>query len=184
MEKNVSNKFKTEDSRKNKVKNSNIKQKSKKNDKPLNEKDLYTVRETLKSMNMKLSPGQEDLVIQIFKFIVVGGIATVIDWIIYFVLYHFIKIEPIIANIISFAVSVVYNYWASCKYVFKVNKEKSRARQFVEFIVFAVIGLLINEVIIWGLHNELEWNAMLVKIIATAIVMVFNFVTRKKFLEK
>jgi putative flippase GtrA len=179
----MSNRIKTKES-KEKKKINNTSKNIKKEKKAIDDETLSTVRSELKKKNISLNKQQEELMIQIFKFIVVGGIATVIDWIIYFVLYHFIKIEPIIANIISFAVSVVYNYWASCKYVFKVNKEKSRARQFVEFIVFAVIGLLINEVIIWGLHNELEWNAMLVKVIATAIVMVFNFVTRKKFLEK
>ena len=179
----MSNRIKTKES-KEKKKVNNTSKNNKKENKVIDDETLSTVRSELKKKNISLNKQQEELMIQIFKFIVVGGIATVIDWIIYFVLYHFIKIELIIANIISFAVSVVYNYWASCKYVFKVNKEKSRARQFVEFIVFAVIGLLINEVIIWGLHNELEWNAMLVKIIATAIVMVFNFVTRKKFLEK
>ena len=179
----MSNRIKTKES-KEKKKVNNTSKNNKKENKAIDDETLSTVRNELKKKNISLNRQQEELMIQIFKFIVVGGIATVIDWIIYFVLYHFIKIEPIIANIISFAVSVVYNYWASCKYVFKVNKEKSKARQFIEFIVFAVIGLLINEVIIWGLHNELEWNAMLVKIIATAIVMVFNFVTRKKFLEK
>ena len=179
----MSNRIKTKES-KEKKKETNTSKNNKKENKAIDDETLSTVRSELKKKNISLNKQQEELMIQIFKFIIVGGIATVIDWIIYFVLYHFVKIEPIIANIISFAVSVVYNYWASCKYVFKVNKEKSRARQFVEFIVFAVIGLLINEVIIWGLHNELEWNAMLVKIIATAIVMVFNFVTRKKFLEK
>ena len=178
----MSNRIKTKES-KEKKKVNNTSKNNKKENKAIDDETLSTVRNELKKKNISLNRQQEELMIQIFKFIVVGGIATVIDWIIYFVLYHFVKIEPIIANIISFAVSVVYNYWASCKYVFKVNKEKSRTRQFVEFIV-AIIGLLINEVIIWGLHNQLDWNAMLVKIIATAIVMVFNFVTRKKFLEK
>ena len=180
----MSNRIKTKEAKEKKKVTNTSKNNKKVEKKAIDDETMSTVRNELKKKNITLNRQQEELMIQIFKFIVVGGIATVIDWIIYFVLYHFIKIEPIIANIISFAVSVVYNYWASCKYVFKVNKEKSKARQFVEFIVFAVIGLLINEVIIWGLHNELEWNAMLVKIIATAIVMVFNFVTRKKLLEK
>lgn len=172
----MSNKIKSKDSKKNRV-NSTKKQ-------SIKDKDMDTVRETLKSMNMKLNPDQEDLVIQIFKFIVVGGIATIIDWIIYFVLYHFFKIVPLIANILSFSVSVIYNYWASCKYVFEVTKEKSKFRLFIEFIIFALIGLGLNELIIFGLYNKAGWNAMLVKIIATIIVMVFNFITRKKFLEK
>lgn len=176
----MSNKIKTKDSKKNKIKNKNTNT----NKKVVKEKDMDVVRDTLKSMNMKLNPAQEDLIIQIFKFIVVGGIATVIDWVIYFVLYHFVKLEPLVGNIIAFAVSVTYNYWASCKYVFNVTKDKSKFRLFIEFIIFAIIGLGINELIIFGLHNKAGWNAMLVKIIATAIVMVFNFITRKLFLEK
>ena len=174
----MSNKFKTKESRQNKVKKDNN------NKKVVKEKDMDTVRQTLKSMNMKLNPAQEDLIVQIFKFLVVGGIATLIDWAIYFVLYHFLKVAPLIANIISFSISVIYNYWASCKYVFKVTKDKSRLRLFIEFIVFAVIGLGINEIIIFALYNKAGWNAMLVKVLATIIVMTFNFITRKKFLER
>ena len=129
----MSNRIKTKKS-KEKKKVNNISKNNKKENKAIDDETLSTVRSELKKKNISLNKQQEELMIQIFKFIVVGGIATVIDWIIYFVLYHFVKIEPIIANIISFAVSVVYNYWASCKYVFKVNKEKSRARQFVDFL--------------------------------------------------
>lgn len=142
------------------------------------------IDETLKNMNIKINKQQKELLIQIFKFVIVGGIATLIDWFIYFILYRFIKIDPLIANIISFSVSVTYNYWASCKYVFNVTKRKSKHRLFIEFIIFSLIGLGINELLIFCLHTKLLWNAMLVKVLATAIVMVFNFVTRKMFLEK
>ena len=149
------------------------------------DKDLNKlIDETLKSNNIKLNKKQKELLIQIFKFIIVGGIATLIDWIIYFILYRFIHIEPIIANIFSFSISVVYNYIASCKYVFNVKKDKDRKKLFVIFIIFSLIGLGINELLIYLLHNKLLWNAMLVKIIATVIVMVFNFISRKIFLEK
>ena len=148
-------------------------------------KDLNKlVEDTLKSNNIKLNKQQKHLLIQIFKFIIVGGIATIIDWIIYYVLYRFIKIDPLIANIISFSISVVYNYYASCKYVFVVTKNKSKHKLFIEFVIFSLIGLGINELLIYGLHSKLLWNAMLVKIIATIIVMIFNFISRKIFLEK
>lgn len=142
------------------------------------------LQELLKEKNISVAPNQIDLLVQIFKFIIVGGIATLIDWVIYFILYKIVKLNPLYANIISFSISVIYNYIASCKYVFKVDTSKSKSRRFIEFITFALIGLLINELLIFGLVTKLKWNAMLVKIIATAIVMVFNFVTRKKFLEK
>ena len=179
----MSNRRKTKEERE--LKKKNTKERINKNTK-IDKKDetTSTVESVLKSMNIKLDPARESLLIQIFKFVIVGGIATIIDWLIYFILYKFIKLEPIIANIISFSVSVIYNYYASCKYVFKVNKEKSKTRQFTEFIIFSLIGLGINELLIFIFVNKLSWNAMLVKILATLIVMVFNFITRKKFLEK
>lgn len=179
----MSNRRKTKEERE--LKKKNTKERINKNTKiDKTDETTSTVESVLKSMNIKLDPARESLLIQIFKFVIVGGIATIIDWLIYFILYKFIKLEPIIANIISFSVSVVYNYYASCKYVFKVNKEKSKTRQFTEFIIFSLIGLGINELLIFIFVNKLSWNAMLVKILATIIVMVFNFITRKKFLEK
>ena len=179
----MSNRRKTKEERENKIKKN--KERINKNTKiDKTDETTSTVESVLKSMNIKLDSTRESLLIQIFKFVIVGGIATIIDWLIYFILYKFIKLEPIIANIISFSVSVIYNYYASCKYVFKVNKEKSKTRQFTEFIIFSLIGLGINELLIFIFVNKLSWNAMLVKILATLIVMVFNFITRKKFLEK
>ena len=150
------------------------------------EKDKLTllVEDTLKDKNIKLKQNQIDLCMQIFKFIIVGGIATIIDWLIYFILCQFVKIDPLISNIISFSVSVVYNYWASCKYVFNVTNKHSKGKQITVFIVLSALGLGINELLIFALNTNLHWNYMLVKILATIIVMIFNFITRKIYLEK
>lgn len=138
----------------------------------------------LKVFHINVSEKTEKLLLQIFKFIIVGGTATIIDWAVYYVLYNFLHVNPLIANILSFTVSVIYNYIASVKWVFDVNKEKSKIKMVIEFLVFSVIGLLISELLLWLGINKLSLNAMLVKIVATAIVMVFNFITRKIFLEK
>ncbi len=127
---------------------------------------------------------KNNLFTQIFKFGIVGGIATIIDWAVYYICYNILNIYPLIANVISFSVSVIYNYWASVKWVFNVNKNNSKKKMFTEFIIFSIIGLLLTELIIYIGIDHLNLDAMLIKIIATAIVMVFNFVTRKMFLEK
>lgn len=120
---------------------------------------------------------------QIFKFVIVGGIATLIDWIIYFILYNWFNIHPLLANIFSFSISVIYNYIASVRWVFNVDKNKSKQRMFFEFIILSIIGLLLTELFLYLFITLLNMNEMVSKIIATAIVMVFNFVTRKIFLE-
>ena len=127
---------------------------------------------------------KNDLFQQIFKFVIVGGIATIIDWAIYYVLVHFVHLDPLISNIISFSISVIYNYIASVKWVFHVNQNKSRKKMFIEFILFSIFGLLLTELFLWIGIKLLHQDEMLIKIISTAIVMVFNFITRKLFLEK
>ena len=141
------------------------------------------VRNMLKKFHIKLSKKHENLLIQIFKFAIVGGIATVIDFAFLYIFREFCHFPVLVSNTLSFCISVIYNYIASVKWVFDVNKEKDAKKQFIIFIVFSVIGLLLNNAIMWLTVDFLSIYYMLAKIIATVIVMVFNFVTRKIFLE-
>ena len=123
------------------------------------------------------------LINQILKFGVVGGIAFIIDYSVLFICTEFFGIYYLISSLISFSVSTVFNYIASIKWVFDVNQKKSQKKNFILFIVFSVIGLGLNQLIMWFGVDMLHIYYMLVKIGATAIVMLFNFITRKMFLE-
>lgn len=121
---------------------------------------------------------------QIVKFVIVGLIATIIDISAYYIFYSIFNINPLLANVLAFCISVTYNYIASVKWVFDITENKSNKRMFAEFIVLSIVGLLLTELIIYIAVDKLNINAMIIKIIATGIVMVFNFITRKIFLEK
>lgn len=136
-----------------------------------------------KVFHLEFAPKTRKLLIQIFKFGIVGGIATVIDFVFLYIFREFCHFPVLVSNTLSFCISVIYNYTASVKWVFDVNKEKDAKKQFIIFIVFSVIGLLLNNAIMWLTVDFLSIYYMLAKIIATVIVMVFNFVTRKIFLE-
>lgn len=120
---------------------------------------------------------------QIVKFGGVGALCFLIDFAVLFVLTDLAQINVLISSAIAFTVSVIANYYLSVKFVFAVDEKKSKARNFILFVVFSVIGLLLTELLMHLGVNVLVWNYMLVKILATGIVMVFNFVTRKIFLE-
>lgn len=121
------------------------------------------------------------LINQIFKFGIVGGLAFIIDYGILFTLTEFLNIPSLISAAISFTVSVIFNYILSIKWVFDVNKKQTSKDVFV-FIILSVIGLIINEIIIY-IGNNMNIHYMISKIGATAIVMVYNFITRKIFVE-
>lgn len=134
-------------------------------------------------LHLKFKPKTRKLLIQIFKFGIVGVIATIIDWFVFYLANDIFKIHYAISAILSFTVSVIYNYTASVKWVFDVNKEKDPKKNFILFIVLSIVGLILTLIIMSIGVDILKINAMLMKIISTAIVMVFNFITRKMFLE-
>ena len=123
------------------------------------------------------------LIQQIFKFGIVGGIATVIDFACIYVLKEFLNLPVILSNTLSFCIATIYNYWASIHWVFNVNKEKNPKKNFILFILFSVIGLLLNDLIVWYTIDTFHIYYLLGKVIATGIVMIFYFITRKIFLE-
>ena len=123
------------------------------------------------------------LMFQILRFGVVGGSAFLIDYALLFVLTEFGGINYLLSSCISFIVSVIYNYILSVIWVFDVGEERKAVHSFFIFIILSIIGLGINALIMWCLVDWLSVYYMLAKIVATAGVMVYNFVTRKLFLE-
>ena len=120
---------------------------------------------------------------QLVKFGIVGVIATLLEWIIFYICTNQPKIHYSISTIIGFSISTIFNYWASVKWVFDVNKEKSEKLNFILFVVLSIVGLGLNELILWICIEKFAIYNMIGKVIATGIVMVFNFITRKLFLE-
>lgn len=148
---------------------------------------------------MKNSEKQEKmqkLIKQILKFGVVGGISSVIDFGIYTVLIKVFGVNYLISGFFGFTISLIFNYIASMAFVFERKEGADKRKEFIVFTVLSVIGLGLTELIIWmivegyrvipAIHFALmdQWIEVFGKLVATGIVMVYNFVTRKIFLEK
>ena len=125
----------------------------------------------------------KDLFNKIIRFSIVGGIATLIDFIFLYIFKEFLNMDVIIANTLSFIISVTYNYIASIVWIFDINKEKNKKIQFILFILFSIFGLVLNNIILYILTDIFNMYYLISKVVATFIVMIFNFITRKKFLE-
>jgi len=134
--------------------------------------------------NMKeLLKKNEKLVNQILKFGVVGGLAFLIDYALLYVLTEYFNIYYLISSVISFIVSLIFNYILSIKWVFDVTK-KQTIKEVLIFVILSVLGLGINQVVMYIGADLLNIHYMFTKLVATAIVMVWNFITRKIFIEK
>ncbi|MBM6685024.1 GtrA family protein [Faecalicatena contorta] len=123
------------------------------------------------------------LLAQIIKFGLVGFLCFFIDYGIMVFLTEVAGVHYLFSSGISFTVSVVVNYVLSLTYVFETEKG-NKIKEFIIFVVLSVIGLGINQVLMWFCVDILGIFYMISKIGATAVVMVYNFVSRKVVMEK
>ena len=122
------------------------------------------------------------LISQFFKFWVVGVIAFIVDYLSLYLLTEFLNVYYLISSIISFLLSIIVNYILSIKWVFDIKKKQS-FKDVIIFTLLSAIGLLINLLVMYLSVEVFKIHYMIWKLIATFIVMIWNFVTRKMFLE-
>lgn len=168
------------------------------------------------SLEPKDNNKEHKLLKQILKFAVVGGLAFVIDFVVYTIVCKTLpgQYSYLIAGICGFTVSLIFNYIASMAFVFERKENADKKTEFVIFLVLSLIGMGLNTVILWLYVDLLTGNVMWIynihdviynwlvsinigffsstqelieifaKFFATGVVMVYNFISRKIFLEK
>ena len=122
------------------------------------------------------------MTMQLIKFAIVGVIAAVVDVGVLVVLKELLHMEILLSSAISFCASVTVNYLLSMAFVFK-SKKQSKVYEFIIFVLLSIGGLGLNQLILWLGVKFTSVYYLIVKIFAMVIVPVYNFITRKIFLE-
>ena len=162
---------------------------------------------------MEIKQTKTQLFWEIFRFLLVGGTATLVDYAVFWlfdgVLFPLLPwtgkaweiIALTIATALGFCVGLVINWILSVSFVFQAVKNKEEAQSKKSFAIFTfigVLGLIITEIGMlvlvaifpeFTLFNTTElvgttWAKWLAKVIMTCIVLVFNYVGRKLFIFK
>lgn len=124
------------------------------------------------------------LFIQFVHFGIVGGLSFILDYSIMLGLIELFDMHYMPATAISFSIATIFNYFLSIKWVFTNKKEHKKTLELTVFLILSLFGLGINEIIMWICTDTFFIDYRLSKLIATAVVTVWNFISRKIFLEK
>ena len=138
---------------------------------------------------------------EILRFLIVGGIATLIDMFVMGVVMYFMQrdIYPSFLNVfinspnpsttativgttVGFIVGTIVNYILSILFVFNEKGKSKTAGGFVAFVVLSVIGLFINIGGMYLGYNIIGWNQWIVKIIMVIVVLIYNYISKRLLL--
>lgn len=117
------------------------------------------------------------------KYVVYAGIATVLDFIVLYSLTEYSHVWYFLSSALAYLCGMITNFLLNKKFNF-ANKSKNIIQQFVVFGLVALVGLGLNQLIIYSLVEFAGLWYMYAKFISVWIVMIYSFVGHKKFTFK
>lgn len=125
----------------------------------------------------------KELVLQFCKFGMVGTFCFCIDYGLMIFLTESHLMTYYASSAVSFIASVVVNYVLSMRFVFVAKEGMSKIQEIMIFITLSMVGLLLNQMIMFLAVELLGMFYAVAKVFATLMVTAYNFISRKKFLE-
>lgn len=140
---------------------------------------MKKIKETIKKMYIKYE--------EIVKYLIFGGLTTVVNFIVYFISNGIFKIEELISNVIAWFLSVLFAYITNKIIVFKSThiSKKSILKEIISFFGARVFTLVLCDVLLFILMvNVMHINSYIVKLILQVLVIVLNYILSKLFVFK
>ena len=97
------------------------------------------------------------MIIKFFKFILVGFSGLIIDFGITFLCKEKVLLNKYLSNSIGFTIAASSNYVFNRIWTFSSNNPNITI-EFSSFLLVSIIGLLINNSILWLIHNNMKIN--------------------------
>ena len=122
----------------------------------------------------------EKTIKQFASYLVVGGMATVVEWMGFFILNQLLGIQYLISTTIAFCISTQANLVLGRKMTFKEACQNGGSlKEVISIYAASIIGLMMNLALMYLMVSKMNIPAGLSKIIATGIVFFWNFLIRK-----
>ena len=119
---------------------------------------------------------------QFLRYFVTGGLAFIVDFGVFAMTFYCFGIHYLLANLIGLMGGNVVNYLLSIGWVFSSEKRTMEKHCFLEITVFVLISLVgmgLNELLMYVFVGVLAIQVMVSKVGAASIVLLYNFIARK-----
>jgi len=113
-------------------------------------------------------------ILKFLKFAAVGFSGLLVDYTFTYIFKEFLKVQKYIANSIGFTIAASTNYILNRVWTFE-SDNPDIAVEYTEFLLISIIGLGINNLILWLIVSRLKVNFYLAKFFAICVVTLWNF---------
>lgn len=115
-----------------------------------------------------------DFITKFIKFGIVGFSGVFVDFGFTYICKEWLKLNKYLSNSIGFTIAATSNYVLNRIWTFH-SQDPEIAREFTEFFVISIIGLGINNAVLYFMINRFKMNFYISKLFAIAVTTVWNF---------
>ena len=130
---------------------------------------------------MQIVEKYKDKLGEMFRFAINGGVSFLVDYGVMVALVELVRWDPFWAAAVSFTLSVIVNYLICVWWVFKGQKNTGIGATVV-FVGSSVVGLGLNQLFMWLFIDVCGIYYMIAKVLATLLVMIWNYIAKRKAL--
>lgn len=122
-------------------------------------------------------------ILKFIKFAAVGLSGLFVDYFFTYVFKEFFRVQKYIANSIGFTIAATSNYILNRIWTFESDNPEI-AFEYSSFLIISIIGLGINNLVIWLILRKFKMNFYLAKFFAICVVTLWNFLANFFFTFK
>lgn len=116
---------------------------------------------------------------QFMRYFFAGGVAFSVDMSVLIILKGYVGVNYLVAAAVAFMIGLTVSYIICIKWVFNQRRLSDKRHEFFLFVLVGICGLGITEVIMWFATEIQYLHYTQSKVVAAAIVFLFNFGARK-----
>jgi len=113
-------------------------------------------------------------ILKFLKFAAVGFSGLLVDYAFTYIFKEFVKVQKYVANSIGFTIAASTNYILNRVWTFE-SENPDIAVEYTEFLLISIVGLGLNNLILWLIVSKFKINFYLAKFFAICVVTLWNF---------
>ena len=130
--------------------------------------------------------------IKVILYLFVGGTAALVEWGLFYLFFYYLLVGlglnvdtlTMVATALAFGLSTLYHYFLGNILVFDSGSKYDKSKELSLVFLVSIMGLGFNLVLMYIFVGLLAWQPMFAKVLTSCIVVVWNYLSRKKWIFK
>ena len=115
-----------------------------------------------------------EFILKLIRYAIVGFTGVAVDFGVTYIFKEYARVSKYVANSLGFCTAVITNYLLNRYWTFGAGNEDVFI-QFGTFMAVSIVGLLMNNAIIYLLNEKWKVNFYISKVAAICVVVFWNF---------